>query len=245
VPETPQEIAAEISDSEVVLSFAERRWRVRGLARNLAYDVLKVNLLASVSRDGVLGTPGGEAFHVDTLDLYNARARMSFVTQAAIELQLAEEVVTADLGRVLLKLEALQDEAIRKALEPKPAEAHTMDEAEREASLALLRSPDLMARILADFAACGVVGEETNKLVGYLAAVSRKLASPLAVLIQSSSAAGKSALMEAVLAFVPPEERVQYSAMTGQSLFYMGETNLKHRILAIAEEEGAARAAMR
>ncbi len=27
--------------------------------------------------------------------------------------------------------------------------------------------------------------------------------------------------------------------MTGQSLFYMGETNLKHKILAIAEEEGA------
>ena len=32
---------------------------------------------------------------------------------------------------------------------------------------------------------------------------------------------------------------MQYSAMTGQSLFYMGETNLKHKILAIAEEEGA------
>ena len=30
--------------------------------------------------------------------------------------------------------------------------------------------------------------------------------------------------------------------MTGQSLFYMGETNLKHKILAIAEEEGARRA---
>jgi len=33
-----------------------------------------------------------------------------------------------------------------------------------------------------------------------------------------------------------------YSAMTGQSLFYMGETNLKHKLLAIAEEEGAHRA---
>ena len=32
--------------------------------------------------------------------------------------------------------------------------------------------------------------------------------------------------MEAVLAFVPEEERVKYSAMTGQSLFYMGETDL-------------------
>ncbi|MFD2428055.1 hypothetical protein ACFSUK_07325 [Sphingobium scionense] len=35
---------------------------------------------------------------------------------------------------------------------------------------------------------------------------------------------------------------MRYSAMTGQSLFYMGETNLKHRILAIAEEEGASTA---
>ena len=34
------------------------------------------------------------------------------------------------------------------------------------------------------------------------------------------------------------EERVQYSAMTGQSLFYKGETNLKHKNC-IAEEEGA------
>jgi hypothetical protein len=44
------------------------------------------------------------------------------------------------------------------------------------------------------------------------------------------------------LSFVPEEERIQYSAMTGQSLFYMGQTNLKHKILAIAEEEGAHRA---
>ena len=80
------------------------------------------------------------------------------------------------------------------------------------------------------------------KLTGYLAAVSRKLDQPLAVIIQSSSAAGKTALMEAILSFVPPEDQVKFSAMTGQSLFYMGETNLKHKILAIAEEEGAERA---
>jgi hypothetical protein len=48
--------------------------------------------------------------------------------------------------------------------------------------------------------------------------------------------------MDAVLAFVPEEEKVKYSAMTGQSLFYMGETNLKHKALAIVEEEGASKA---
>jgi len=84
-----------------------------------------------------------------------------------------------------------------------------------------------------------VVGEETNKLVGYLGVVSRHLEAPLAIMVQSSSAAGKSSLMEAVLAFLPDEQRVQYSAMTGQSLFYMGEQDLKHKVLAIVEEEGA------
>jgi hypothetical protein len=88
-----------------------------------------------------------------------------------------------------------------------------------------------------------VVGEETNKKVAYLAAVSRLLDAPLAIIVQSSSAAGKSSLMEAVLALMPEEQRVQFSAMTGQSLFYMGETDLKNKILAIVEEEGAQRAA--
>ena len=87
------------------------------------------------------------------------------------------------------------------------------------------------------------VGEETNKQVGYIAAISRSLKAPLAVMLQSSSAAGKSSLMESILAFVPEEQCIEYSAMTGQSLFYMAEKDLKHKVLAIVEEEGASRAA--
>lgn len=238
VPSAPASDApAQVSEREVVLVFGEgkdaRRWRVRGLPKNLAVGVLKVNLMASLD-DG--------RFHVDTLDLYAARARAVFMQQAMSELGIAEPVLKTDLGRVLLKLEALQDEAIREALEPKEAPTPGMSETERAQALALLKAPDLLTRIIEDFDACGVVGEKTNKLVGYLASVSRLLERPLAVVIQSSSAAGKSSLMDAVLAFVPEEARTKYSAMTGQSLFYMGQTSLKHRILAIAEEEGASRA---
>jgi len=49
--------------------------------------------------------------------------------------------------------------------------------------------------------------------------------------------------MDAALSLVPEEDRVHYSAMTGQSLFYLGETSVKHKILAIAEEEGVRQAA--
>ena len=231
-PAAAAEPVAEVKEGEVVMRFGACRYRVRGLAKNLSPDTLKINLLVS----------HGDAFYVDTLDLYAARARASYSTQAAVELQLTEEVIKADLGRVLLQLETLQDAQRRKALEPKAPAAVQMSEAEQAAALALLKSPDLLDRILMDFEACGLIGERVNKLTGYLAAVSRKLAAPLAVLVQSSSAAGKSSLMDAVLAFMPEEERIKYSAMTGQSLFYMGETNLKHKILAIVEEEGASRA---
>lgn len=117
-----------------------------------------------------------------------------------------------------------------------------MTDTERGDALALLRDPRLLTRVLADFERMGVVGEETNKLVGYLAALSRKLPEPLAVIIQSASAAGKTSLMDAVLALVPPEELVQYSAMTGAALFHMAEMDLKHKVLGVVEEEGAERA---
>ena len=204
---------------------------MRGLEKNLSLQTLKINLLVCQN----------ELVHVDTLDLYAARARGGFITQAAHELRVKEELIKADLGRVLLQCEVLQEQALRAALEVKPV-AVVVGEVEREAALALLKSPDLLARIASDFSRCGIVGERSNALVGYLAAISRKLDRPLALLIQSTSAAGKSSLLDAVLRFVPEEDRIVYSAMTGQSLFYMGETNLKHKLLAIAEEEGAHRA---
>ena len=225
------ELDAQINADEVVMSFGDRRYRVRGLVKNLSAEVLKVNVLVSQ----------GEAYHVDSFDLYAARARAHYIGQAAKELAVREDVIKLDLGRLLLKLEALQAERIKAAMKVDP-EAPKMSEAEAAEALALLKSPDLLIRIVTDFESCGLVGEATNKLVAYLAATSRKLAGPLAIVVQSSTAAGKSSLMDAVLAFMPEEERIKYSAMTGQSLFYMGETSLKHKILAIAEEEGASRA---
>jgi DNA primase catalytic core len=253
-PETPSPLAAAVPSpspaprepmaalsierrgDDVFCTVADRTYRVRGLAKNLSPDALRVNLVA---RRGDGETAG---VHVDTLDLYVARARGLFIVQAAKELGVSEETIKRDVGAVILALESLVAEQIAATLAPTPTAAPAISESERRAALALLRDPALLDRILADFERAGVVGEHTNKLVGYLAAVSRKLPEPLAVIIQSASAAGKTSLMDAVLAFVPPEERVQYSAMTGQALFYLGETDLKHKVLAVVEEEGAERA---
>lgn len=240
------------ASGELLLRSGPRVWRVRGWQKNSVpaapahpcargtkasclSEVMKVNVQV---RDELSG-----AFHVDSLDMYNARQRQSYVATAAGELECEPSVIKRECGRVLLMLEQKQDEQLRATESEDGAAAVTVSAEDEQEALALLKSPDLASRITADMAACGVVGESTNLLTGYLAAVSRKLDKPLAVLIQSSSAAGKSSLMDAVLNLMPEEERIQYSAMTGQSLYYLGETSLQHKILAIAEEEGVRQAA--
>jgi DNA primase len=223
-----------VGDDDVRFVRSGRAYRVRGLARNLSAESLKVTLRVSA----------GDRLHLDTLDLYQARGRHAFAKCAAIELGVAEEVIAGDLSALVLALEPLQEAAIRGALAPDTAkEPPTLSAADEAAGLALLRDPELAARIVRDVEAIGVVGEGDNALVGYLAMVSRLLDKPLAILIQSTSAAGKSTLMDALLSLMPESQRVHYSAMTGQSLFYLGEGDLRHKILAIAEEEGVRQAA--
>ena len=236
-PGPPAGPLVELAGDELRVAIDERHWRIRGLGHVTSFEVLRLNVL--VARED---PRRGHVFHVDSLDLYSARARGLFARQAAEELGLAEELVAKDLGRVLLVCEEHAEQAVRAAQQPAQPEV-VLSEDEREQALELLKDPGLVERIAGDFERVGVVGEQTNCLVGYLAAVSRKLDRPLAVILQSTSAAGKSALQEAVLAMVPAEERVQFSAMTGQSLFYMGESDLEHKVLAVAEEEGAERAA--
>ncbi len=234
-PPLPAEPDTLIEGDEVRITFGKRLWRMRGLFDNQTNATLKVNLACF----GNSAQSTTEHLYIDSLDLYLAKARYSFVRYCAEELEEDLRVIKSDMAKVLRHAETLW---LRRRTEGAVPDVPEMSAEEKQEALELLCDPKLIERIIADFRACGMVGEDTNKLVGYLAATSRKLRNPLAVIIQSTSAAGKSSLMDAVLQMMPDEERVQYSAMTGQSVFYLGETNLKHKILAVSEEEGADKA---
>jgi DNA primase catalytic core len=214
-----------------------REYRIGGLEKTLGTDGLKIALRVRVGQESPGGSP---RFHLDCLDLARDADRRRFIERAAEETGLHADLLKRDLGRLLLAVEQAQAELAR----PKETAAPVvkLTESERIEALAWLQAPDLIGRLRAAIRHAGIIGEENNALVAYLAGVSRKLERPLAIIVQSASAAGKTTLMDAVLSFFPEEERVKYSAMTGQSLYYLGETNLKHKILAIVEEAGAEKA---
>jgi len=206
------------------VSYGMRRYEVRGLEKGAR----KLKATVRVAHGGRL--------HVDTLDFYSARARGQLCRDLARVFDQDAATIEGDITRLLQACEGHKS-AEKEDADSAPAEAITP--ADRREAEAFGKAPDLRARILADFETCGLVGEEHNKLLCYLAAVSRKMPKPLAVLILSSSGAGKTALQDAALRFCPPEDLVKVTNLSAKALFYKEELSLKHKVLAIEEGEGA------
>jgi hypothetical protein len=221
-----------IAPEHVVITRGDRTYRIRGLDKNMSSLSLRVSIQASRQ----------DCVHLDSLDLMRSAARAAFVKATAVELYCQEETIKKDLGTVLLHLDDLRNRQIEAAKAKRPAYRELTCE-ETSQAMSLLRDPNLVGRIVEDLEQCGMVGESFNKLAAYLAVVSRKLPSPLAILIQSSSSAGKTTLMDAILAMVPPEDVLKLSNLTGQALYYLDRDALCHKTLAISEDHGMADAA--
>jgi DNA primase len=215
-------------------SGSDRTWRVRGLEHNTSFDALKVNVRVQHGKDG----QAGSAFHLDTFDLYNARARAAFIAAAEQVTGADKAALDGDLCQLVNHLEAHQERQIFALLKIEDTTPAMSPEEETEA-LKILKSPKLLDVVIQDLHRCGLVGEETNLSVAWLVSLSRKLDRPLGVCVMSRSAAGKSSLLEAVAQFVPDEDRHQYTALTPQALFHMPENELAHKALFVAEDVGA------
>lgn len=209
------------------VSFGRRRYEVLGVDRNARR--LKVTL--KTERSGKL--------HVDTLDLYHARSRKTLLQDLSCFFEESPGVIDGDIAK-LIKMgeEFTPGQGASGGVVP----AVVMTDEERCEAEAFGKAENLTDLILEDYRACGLVGEESNILLCYLAAVSRKTAEPVSVLVLSSSGAGKSALQDATLRLCPPEDVVKLTSLTGRALFYKGAGSLKHKILALEEEAGVKQA---
>jgi DNA primase len=201
-----------------------RRYEVRGLEKGPR----KLRATVRVEHAGKL--------HVDTLDFYSAKWRRQLAQDLCRMLDEAPETIEGDIAKLMALCESQPESLAATIIMPAPLETMTA-EARKEAE-AFGRSPDLMVQILADYERCGLVGERTNKLLCYLAMVSRKLEKPLSVLILSSSGAGKTALQDAALQFCPPEDLVKLTSLSSKALFYKEQTSLKNKVLALEEGDG-------
>ena len=99
---------------------------------------------------------------------------------------------------------------------------------------ALASEQDILARLVSACRVCGLVGEDRNAQLTYLALASRRLEDPVSVAVKGLSSSGKSFTTETVLRFVPEDAVIAMTAMSERALIYM-EESFAHRTIVLFE----------
>ena len=218
---------------EVYVHAGSRSWRVRGAAAraNGEGELLRVALSVTDSVSG--------RFHLDTLDLYSARQRSGFLAAAVTELRAERDVLATELAEVIGAAERRRDDSATHKAAPVPV----MTDAERAEAMDLLTDPDLLDRLGSDLAALGVVGEQTNLLVvlpgHHLPVVRTSLRGPGPVVVGRGQVDAERRRV-LVGAERGPGRRSRPSPPRPSTTWAVAD--LSRKVLAVAEEQGAARA---
>ncbi len=131
------------ADGSMLFAIAGREYRIRGLSP-VGLERLRVNVRLTIN-----GT-----FHLDTIDLYQARARALFAQSAAKLCGVSEQQVGADLLQMIEKLEAARL-ALRKNGDDAGKNDTPMTPQERDVALRYLKTRDSPNASWRTFASAG------------------------------------------------------------------------------------------
>ena len=228
IPLNPQtNYRTQETDLGLFISCHQRDYRIRGISVH-SFERLRVNIRAAQ----------GAAFHIDSLDLYQSKARKIFAGRLGKIFSVDPSVIETDLLYIISEIEVYQAKKLADENQPEKPKVPPMSKEEEQEALIFLKRANLMEQIISDLETIGHVGEDARKLLTYLIAVSRKLARPLSGIIISGSGAGKSGLVEKIQELTPPEDVEFYSRITPQALYYMQRDALKRKLLIIEERAG-------
>jgi len=104
----------------------------------------------------------------------------------------------------------------------------------RAAALKLIQNPQLLFRAGQKFEEMGVIGEPRNRLIIFLACLTKTLHVPVSVMMKGSTSSGKSNLVRTVIALFSPDCVIKRSSLSKKAPAH-GSGDLAGKILYLAE----------
>ena len=178
-------------------------------------------------------------FHIDnSIDLFNPKTKTSFIKYAALELEINQDTIKEDVGKLLTTLDSLLQKQLDKKKEPEKKQEYFSDIAIAYKARKFLEDPSFIVQFVKDINDAGIVGENLNVLFGFIATVSKILPEQLNIIVQAESSSGKSTVVNLISSFVPPEQLHYFTQITPKSFYYMADDDLWEMCIAVAEAEG-------
>ncbi len=206
--------------------------------RDILYTLIGIDRTKRALRTTIRATRGEKSTAI-TIDFHQLRQRREFIKEMARVFEGSADQFEGDLS----KLQQACDIRLAQPDFVMPAEAiDPVPEGDKREAHLLGESRDLFRRITEDYRALGVVGETENIILSYLVMSSRRMSDPLALMNISNHGAGKSLVAEVTRDLCPPEDRFDATHLSGKALFHAGPGKLEHKLITIAEQEGAEKA---
>ncbi len=105
-------------------------------------------------------------------------------------------------------------------------------------AIQFLKDKNLIDNLDKQLANLGIVGDATNRLLTFLIAISYKTNYPLHGIIQSTSGAGKSHMINSIASCIPHTDLISLTRITSKSLYHYKEGHLMHKLILIQDFSG-------
>lgn len=171
-----------------------------------------------------------------TLDLYNDNQTEKLQRTICDKWELKLIEVSKSLHNLTLQLEDYRLQELKfsgKNRTPK----FEISEEEKKKATQFLKHKNLLAELIKNLNATGILGEDENAVILFLALASYKFSNPFSVLCLAKSGIGKSYILQKLSECMPPNSYSFHTKISANALYYFDSNSIQNKALLIEDLE--------
>lgn len=174
--------------------------------------------------------------HRSTLDLYNDRQNDKLLRSLCDKWELKLIDVSKTLHALTLTLEDYRLEQLKfKGKHHHPQ--FELNQADQKEAIKTLKSKALLKQLIAKLNTTGIIGEDDNATILFLALASHKFNHPFSVLCLAKSGIGKSYILQKLADCMPQGAYSFHTRISSNALYYFDSNNIQNKALLIEDLE--------
>ncbi len=171
-----------------------------------------------------------------TLDLYNDNQSDKLIRTLCDKWELKLVEVSRTLHALILQLENYRLEQLKfKGKNHKPQ--FEPSEEDKKLALKLLKSKTLLKQLTAQLNTTGIIGENENATILFMALASHKFSNPFSVLCLAKSGIGKSYILQKLADCMPQNSYSFHTRISSNALYYFDSNDIQNKALLIEDLE--------
>lgn len=171
-----------------------------------------------------------------TLDLYNDNQTEKLQRTLCDKWELKLVEVSTTLHNLTLQLEEYRLQELRFTGRQR-TQQFEISEDEKKKAMQFLQSKNLLAELIEALNTTGILGEDENAVVLFLALASHKFNNPFSVLCLAKSGIGKSYILQKLSECMPPNSYSFHTKISSNALYYFDSNDIHNKALLIEDLE--------